>query len=113
MLRYASATVDWLINIFNPPPLASMTRTQKLNRSLLITLALVVNCVLLAMLVALGVYLLERGRQILSTAADEVNALAIIFVSIGVNMLCVIVLFQIKKADQKLLEKPPETPPEP
>ena len=86
---------------------------QKINRSFLVTTALVVNCILLAMLVALGVYVLERGERMLSDIPDLMNALGIIFVGICVNVICVIVLFQVKKADRKLMEQPPETPPNP
>jgi hypothetical protein len=95
----------WLVELFNPPPLNSMTLTQKAGRVLLFTAALVIGSVLFAMVGALGLYLMERGRE-LGNVPQFYHGLLIVLVGIGVNVGCVFVLLQIKKADTKLV--PPD-----
>ena len=95
----------WLMELFNPPPLNSMTLYQKTGRILLFVASLVVGSVLFAMVGALGLYIMERGRELRDTP-QFYHGLLIVMVGIAVNVGCVFVLLQIKKADTKLL--PPE-----
>ena len=95
----------WLMELFNPPPLKSMSLTQKTGRILLFTASLVVGSILFAMLGALGLYIMERGRE-LRDVPQFYHGLLIVMVGVAVNVGCVFVLLQIKKADTKLL--PPE-----
>ena len=97
--------VGWLMELFNPPPLKSMSLTQKTGRILLFTAALVIGSILFAMVGALGLYLMERGRE-LRDVPQFYHGLVIVMVGVAVNVGCVFVLLQIKKADTKLL--PPE-----
>jgi uncharacterized membrane protein YidH (DUF202 family) len=92
----------WLINLFDPPPLSSMNLRQKTGRVILLSATLVIGSILVAMLGALGLYLMERGRELGSTP-EFFNGVAIIFVGVGVNAVCFLVLIQIKKADTKLV----------
>jgi len=95
----------WLMELFNPPPLKSMTLYQKTGRILFFTFALVVGSILFAMVGTLGLYLTERGWELHDTPGFY-HGLLIVLVGLGVNVGCVFVLLQIKKADHKLL--PPE-----
>ncbi|HEX4139765.1 MAG TPA: hypothetical protein VHY09_05415 [Candidatus Methylacidiphilales bacterium] len=114
LLRYAAikpfldpliSLAGWLVELFNPPPLKSMTLFQKTGRILLFTASLVIGSILFAMAGALGLYLMERGRELRDTP-QFYHGLLIVMVGVGVNIGCVFVLLQIKKADHKLL--PPE-----
>jgi ACR3 family arsenite efflux pump ArsB len=91
-----------LINLFDPPPLESLNLTQKTGRVLLLTITLVVASILFAMLGALGLFIMERGRE-LGSAPQFYDGLIIILVGIAVNIACVFVLMQIKKADNHLI----------
>jgi hypothetical protein len=93
---------SWLMELFNPPPLKSMTLFQKTGRILLFTFALVIGSILFAMMGALGLYVMERGRELHDTPGFY-HGLLIVTVGIAVNVGCVFVLLQIKKADHKLL----------
>ena len=106
MLAHLFSILTWPINLFNPPALSSMNGMQKVGRIFLVTVTLVVSCILAAMLGALGIFIVERGRYMISNASELVGDLGIIFVSICVNILCVIVLLQIRKADRKLIPTP-------
>jgi hypothetical protein len=93
----------WWISLFNPPPLASMTPAQKVGRILVVTLSLSVSCILLAIATSLGVYVIERGHAMLVSVPELASGLEIIFVSVCVNIGCVFILLQIRKADRRLL----------
>jgi hypothetical protein len=95
----------WLMELFNPPPLKSMTLFQKTGRIMLFVASLVVASILFAMVGTLGLYIMERGRE-LRDVPQFYHGLLIVMVGVGVNVGCVFVLLQIKKADTKLL--PPE-----
>jgi hypothetical protein len=92
----------WLLNLFDPPPLNSMTFAQKAGRVVLLSATLVVGSVLVAMLGALGLYLMEKGRELGSTP-EFFQGVGIILIGIAVNAGCVMILIQIKKADTKLV----------
>ena len=97
--------VGWIIELFNPPPLRSMTLTQKAGRILLFTAALVIGSIVFAMVGAVGLYVMERGRELRDTP-QFYHGLLIVMVGAAVNAACVFVLLQIKKADTKLLSTP-------
>ena len=104
--------LEWLISLFNPPPLESLTHVQKTARIFLFTMALVMLCILLSMLAAAGVFVLEHARRMIGSFSELAGDLGIIFVSMMINTICVIVLLEISKADRKLIP-PPETPTQP
>ena len=79
-----------------------MTLTQKAGRVFLLSGTLVIGSVLVAMLGALGLYLMEKGRELGSTP-EFVNGACIIIVGVIVNSACVMILVQIKHADHKLI----------
>lgn len=113
MIKFTVSSLAWLMNLFDPPPLELMNQKQKICRVFLVTISLVVSCILLAMLAAMGIYLMEQGQRILSDEPHLVNGLGIVFVGICVNAACVLVLFQIRNADRKLMGKPEEAPADP
>ena len=106
MTKQIIALLAWLMNLFDPPPLVTMTFRQKMGRILLLSGTLVIGSILVAMLGAVGLYLMERGRELGSTP-EFMNGVVIVVVGITVNSLCVLALVQIKRADHKLI--PPTT----
>jgi len=99
------ALAGWLIHLFNPPPLNSMTTVQKTGRVLLFSGTLVIASIVFAMVGAVGLYLVERGRE-LGDVPEFYHGLVIVLVGIAVNISCVFVLLQIKKADTQLVPPP-------
>jgi uncharacterized membrane protein YidH (DUF202 family) len=97
----------WLLNLFNAPPRDSMTWMQKLGRVFLVSATLVIGSILAAMIGALGLFVMERGRE-LGSMPELANGVGIILVGVCVNVACVLVLLQIKRADHKLMGPPPE-----
>ena len=95
----------WLLNLFNPPPLESMNVAQRTGRVFVLALTVVIGSILFAMVGTLGLYVMERGRELRDTP-QFYHGLVIVLVGIAVNVGCVFVLLQIKKADTKLM--PPE-----
>ena len=96
---------SWVMELFNPPPLKSMTLTQKTGRVLLFTAVLVIASIIFAMVGAVGLYIMERARELRDTP-QFYHGLLIILVGIAVNVSCVFALLQIKKADTKLMPPP-------
>jgi len=84
-----------------------MSFGQKVGRSIFFSATLVVGSVLVAMLGALGLFIIEKGREMGSTP-ELLKGLAIIAVGIAINTTCVFVLLHIKRADHKLLSPPKE-----
>ena len=78
---------------------------QRAGRVFMMTLTLVIASILFAMGGAIGLYVMERGRELRDTP-EFYHGLLIILLGIGVNTACIFVLLQIKKADTKLL--PPD-----
>ena len=76
--------------------------TQKVGRVILLTATLVVGSVLVAMLGALGLFLVEQGRQ-MGNVPEFYNGVAIILAGVAVNIGCVFILVQIKRADNRLV----------
>jgi formate hydrogenlyase subunit 3/multisubunit Na+/H+ antiporter MnhD subunit len=97
--------VAWVLELFNPPPLESMNLVQRTGRVVLLTMTLVVASILFAMVGALGLYLMERGRE-LRDSPQFYHGLLILLVGTAVNVGCVFALLQIKKADTKLVPPP-------
>jgi uncharacterized membrane protein YidH (DUF202 family) len=97
--------VVWIMELFNPPPLESMNLAQRAGRVVFLTLALVIASILFAMAGAVGLYLMERGRELRDTP-QFYHGLLIVLIGIAVNIACVFVLFQVKRADTKLLPPP-------
>jgi hypothetical protein len=100
-----TSLASWVIELFNPPPLKSLNAAQKTGRVLLFSAVLVIASIVFAMVGAVGLYLLERGRE-LGDTPQFYHGLMIVLVGIAVNLGCVFVLLQMKKADTKLV--PPQ-----
>jgi uncharacterized membrane protein YidH (DUF202 family) len=105
MIKWSLAMLAWLIHLFNPPPLNSMTFGQKAGRVVLFTATLIVGSVLVAMLGALGLFVMERSRE-MGRKPEFFNGACIILAGIVVNVTCLTVLLHIKKADNKLVPPP-------
>lgn len=110
MIKPIAASLSWLLNLFDPPPLKSMTTSQKVGRVVLLSSTLVFGSILVAMLGALGLYLMERGRELQDTP-EFYKGLVIILTGIVVNTFSVLILVQIKRVDHKLI--PPKSAVEP
>jgi hypothetical protein len=106
------AILAWLLNLFDPPPLNSMTFAQKAGRVILLTATLVIGSILVAMLGALGLFMMEKGHEIGSTP-EFLKGVCIIAAGISVNAICVIILVQLKRADNKLVPPPKQAGTEP
>ena len=102
MIKGHVGILTWLLNLFDPPPLSSLTFAQKAGRVFLLTATLVVGSILVAMLGALGLFVMDRGYKMGSTP-EFINGVCIILIGISVNIACVFILFQLKKADNKLV----------
>jgi uncharacterized membrane protein YidH (DUF202 family) len=107
MPKRIAALLVWLMNLFDPPPLVTMTFRQKVGRVLLLSGTLVVGSILVAMIGALGLYLMERGRELGSTP-EFFNGLVIVLIGVVVNTVCVLALVQIKRVDHKLIPPNPK-----
>jgi hypothetical protein len=103
MTNQPIALLAWLLSLFNPPPLASMSGKQKIGRAFLVTLTLLVACILTAMLGAVGIFVIQRTRDMLTSIPKLMGGLEIIFASVLVNAICVVVLLHIRKAERKLI----------
>jgi hypothetical protein len=111
MIQPAASILKWLLNLFDPPPLKSMTIGQKVGRVLLLSGTLVIGSILVAMLGALGLYLIERGKEMRDTP-EFYKGIIIILTAIVVNTFCVLILVQLKRVDHKLIPPPSATEPE-
>jgi hypothetical protein len=107
MLKPTFAIMHWLMNLFDPPPLKSMTFSQKLGRVFLFSGTMVIGSILVAMLGALGLYLIQRGRELGQTPEIYKGAI-IILTAVVVNTFCVLILIQLKRVDHHLV--PPTQP---
>jgi hypothetical protein len=72
------------------------------GRVLLLTATLVVGSILLSMLGALALFLMEKGWK-LHNSPEFFQALGIILVGLAVNLGCVFVLLQLKRADHRIV----------
>jgi hypothetical protein len=107
MIRGSFDVLRWLGDLFDAPPLASLSFRQKAGRVFLITATLVIGSILVAMFGALGLFLMEKGREMGSTP-EFLNGVCIVLVGMSVNAACVFILLQLKRVDHKLV--PPANP---
>jgi hypothetical protein len=91
------------MELFNPPPRRSLTLPQKLGRVLLVTITLVTICIISSLVLALAVFVLQRSHEVLIGIPQLINVLTILAVSIGVNIVCVRMLFEIRRLDRRLI----------
>ena len=75
-----------------------MTTAQKAGRVLILSSTLVIASVVVAMFGAVGLFLMEKGRELGSTP-EFFDGLGIIVVGIIVNAACLAVLLHMKHAD--------------
>jgi uncharacterized membrane protein YidH (DUF202 family) len=104
-LRRFPALGAWLFDLFNAPPLESLTHLQKIGRVFLLTATLIIGSILVAMVGALGLFLVERGSRLFD-GPGVFNGLVILSTGIAVNVACVWILLQIKRADNSLVPPP-------
>jgi drug/metabolite transporter (DMT)-like permease len=109
MLKHSFSIFGWLLDLFNAPPRASMTRRQKVGRILFVSGALLVLCILSAMLFAVSIFIQEKLGRALDQISDVWTTASIIIVGVVVNALCVFILFQVKKFDRLLMLGSSET----
>jgi ABC-type anion transport system duplicated permease subunit len=91
------------MELFNPPPRRSLTLLQKVGRVLLVTVTLVTLCIISSLVLALAVFVLQRSHEVLIGVPQLINVLTILAVSIGVNIVCVRMLFEIRRLDRRLI----------
>ncbi len=77
---------------------------QRTGRVLLLTATMVIASILFAMIGALGLYFMERARELRDTP-HFYQGLITLLIGLAVNISCVIILLQIKKVDQKLMSQ--------
>jgi len=102
MIKRIVALLSWLLNLFDPPPLKSMSLAQKTGRVLILSGTLVIGSIVVAMLGALGLFLVEKGRE-MGDMPELFDGLGVIVIGVIVNVVCVLMLVQIKHADHKLI----------
>lgn len=106
MLRCTLPLIFWFFNLFDPPPLQSMNWAQKIARVALVTVSLLITCILMAMLSSLVIFIVQRGLHMLRSGSEFMGGLVIIFVGITVNIVCVMILVEMSKADGRLMTPP-------
>jgi hypothetical protein len=99
----------WLLALFNAPPRASMTLLQKVGRVFLVTLSLFTFSVFSGLVIALGLFLVQRIESGQVGDYPMARMLAILLDSLLVNVICVFILLQIKRLDETLIP-PPDSP---
>lgn len=77
---------------------------QRTGRVLLLTATLVISSILFAMIGALGLFLMERARELRNTPFFY-QGLMTLLIGMAVNIACVLILLQVKKADQRLMSE--------
>jgi hypothetical protein len=102
MTKRITTLLAWLLNLFDPPPLTAMNFKQKVGRIFLLSGTLIIGSIIVAMLGALGLYIMERGRELGSTP-EFFNGVGIILLGVSVNTICIMALVQMKRADTKLV----------
>jgi len=100
---------EWLLSLFDPPPLESMTRLQKIGRICLFVTSLFLISVFSSSLAAAGIFTIQHVYRWTSGFPALVSDLGIIFFCMVINTLCVFVLLEVKKADRKLLSRRPRS----
>jgi hypothetical protein len=93
----------WLMELFNPPLRESLSLRQKIGRVLLVTVTLVTLSIIMALVLALVLYAYQFGGNVLMAEPQLTRGLEILAVSVAVNVVCVLVLLQVKRLDQRLV----------
>jgi hypothetical protein len=106
MLRHSFSILAWLLDLFNAPPRDAMSHRQKAGRILFVSGTLVVVCIFAAMAVAVGIFMVERINLVFDRIPEFWNAVTIVFVGVAVNVLCLFLLFLVKKLDRNLMLGP-------
>jgi hypothetical protein len=107
VMKHVFSIGPWLMDLINPPPRASLSALQKAWRIVLITVTLVTLCIISALVLVVGVYVVQRSGEALQGIPQLRKAAAILVTSIVVNAACVFALLQIKKLDRRVIPKPP------
>jgi len=102
MLKRFLSFFWWLINLFDPPPLQSMTVAQKTGRVLILSGTLLIGSVVVAMFGAVGLFLMEKGHE-MGSSPEFFDGIGIIVLGTLVNAACLAVLIHMKRADHKLI----------
>jgi hypothetical protein len=92
------ALVSWLANLFNPPPLGSMNRGQKVGRICLVALTLFFGCVVAAILGTLGLWMAGQARAAMQVPTG-LEGMTIVVVGLMGNILCLRTLLAIRRND--------------
>jgi hypothetical protein len=95
----------WFLALFNPPPRDSLSFAQKIGRVFLMTLALFGLCLVSALATAVTLFVVQRIEAGRVGAVPLVKALAILFDSMVLNVVCVFALLQIKRLDENLIPR--------
>ena len=61
-LKHSHPIVFWVIHLFDPPPLASLTLRQKIVRILGVSLTLLAICLFVTLMLAAGILVTELAR---------------------------------------------------
>ena len=97
MFNGQSALVLWFAHLFNPPPLTTLTRSQKIARSFLVALTLFACCIAVATLAAVALYLAGHAHE-MAKDRTTVAGVEIIFIAAIVNALCLRAILTIKRS---------------
>ena len=110
VVKMVASIPAWLLELFNPPLRDSLSIGQKVGRVLLITMTLVTLSIIVALVLALLLFGYDSGRDLAAHTPHLTGALKILAVSLVVNTICIKVLFQLKRLDERLMAsgKPPE-----
>jgi hypothetical protein len=94
---------SWLMELFNPPLRDSMSLGQKAGRVLLVTVTLVTLSVIVALVLALVLFSIDSGGKVLASVPNFANAAKILLSSIAVNVISIMLLFQVRRFDHRLM----------
>jgi uncharacterized membrane protein YidH (DUF202 family) len=106
-MKLVFSIAPWLMDLINPPPRDSLTLFQKSLRAALVTVTIVTLCVVFALVISLGLFSWQRGRELMEGAPQVRNGITILVASILMNAVCIFTLLQIKKLDRKVIPQPP------
>jgi hypothetical protein len=109
-VKLVASIPAWLLELFNPPLRDSLTIRQKIGRVLFMTMTLVTLSIIVALVLTLLLFGYESGGKLLDNTPHLASALKILGISVVVNAVCIKVLFQLKRLDERLMAsgKPPE-----
>jgi len=102
MVKRFLAVAHWLIHLFEPPPLASMSLGQKIGRIFNVCLALLVICILTAITAAAFIFGVQQTCLIMGKASESLLGLEIIALGLSVNAICFYAVLRVRKLDLKL-----------